>query len=66
MGCICNGYSTTITITPVNVFDLPEYAFGSLLALTAFIAALAGYTKLKKIPMRNIMHFKSRPNGKGT
>jgi hypothetical protein len=36
----CNGYSTTITITPVNVFPAPEYALGPLLAILACFAAL--------------------------
>jgi hypothetical protein len=49
----CNGYSTTITITPVNVFDLPEYALGALLAIVACFAAFAVFKKDLR-PSKNV------------
>jgi hypothetical protein len=49
----CNGYSTIITITPVDVFVLPEYSLGSLLSLCACLAAFTLlYLRNKNISFR--------------
>jgi hypothetical protein len=43
----CNGYSTDVFVTSVNVFPLPEYALGTLLSLIACFAALGFFIKKK-------------------
>lgn len=44
----CNGYSATVTVTPVYVFPLPESVLGTLSAIGACFAAFAVFTIKKK------------------
>jgi hypothetical protein len=36
----CNGYSTSISVTPLDIFVLPEYPLGALLSLFAMFSGL--------------------------
>jgi hypothetical protein len=42
----CNGYSTIITITPVNVFALPEYALGALMSIVACFLSILVFRRI--------------------